>query len=34
MKQPSGDKYDVDWKDDKINGRGIMSFFNGSKYDG
>ena len=29
-----GDKYDGEWKDDKLHGKGIFYFIDGGKYDG
>ena len=30
----NGDKYDGEWKDNKKDGKGILSCANGDKYDG
>jgi hypothetical protein len=30
----NGNKYKGEWKDDKLNGKGIFYFSNGNKYDG
>ena len=30
----TGDKYDGEFKDDKMNGKGVYTYANGDKYDG
>jgi len=34
MEYKNGDRYSGEWKDDFMNGRGLMNYANGDKYDG
>ncbi len=34
MKWLNGDQYDGDWKNDKRNGKGILTYANGDEYSG